>query len=90
MAAKKKATISEDTQQALSALDWAVKHLQPEGRLPGEFTADEFRAKAGQIHGELSEYAVRALLNRSCKRGELVKRRSKIDGHVMNLYSRPQ
>lgn len=90
MAVKKKAVISAETKAALSALDWAVKHLQPDGRLPGEFTAVEFLEKSSKTNPDLTEYAVRSILKRAVAKGQIVKRLGKVGGHRVNFYNLPQ
>lgn len=91
MANTSKSKLSASTRNAVSALDWAVQNLQPEGVRPEEFTSAEYLQRLRTIEGrEITSATAYNLLARAVERKELVVRQGKGGGRRINFYSRPQ
>lgn len=91
MANTSKSKLSSTTRNAVSALDWAVQNLQPEGARPEEFTSAEYLQRLRSIEGkEITSSTAYNLLARAVERKELVVRQGKGGGRRINFYRRPQ
>lgn len=91
MANTSKSKLSVSTRNAVSALDWAVQNLQPEGARPEEFTSAEYLQRLRNAKGkDITNAVAYNLLARAVERKELVVRQGKGGGRRINFYSRPQ
>lgn len=84
--ATKKTTLSPETAQAISALDWAVKNLTSDGRVADEFSAADYRARMS-LTRPMTTAAARSLLARAVEVGKLSRRAGREDGRRVTFYS---
>jgi hypothetical protein len=73
----------------LSALQYALAELSADEKRDDEFSVDDFiRSLAAQ--GEpISVSSATSRLSTLITKGMLIKRKARVDGRVMNLYSKP-
>jgi hypothetical protein len=75
--------------QVMSALDYALEQTETVKRKDDEFTSSEFYnaliAKGVKISNSGAMYRLKEMV----ARGELVKRKTMINGATTNLYSKP-
>jgi hypothetical protein len=75
--------------QVMSALDYALEQTDTEKRKADEFTSSEYYRALIAKGVKISDSGAMYRLKEMVARGELVKRKTMINGATTNLYSKP-
>jgi hypothetical protein len=79
--------LNKKTTDALSGIDWAMRQMAAvDARADDEFTVEEFLIVYSSELPYTTADSVRHRLTRMVKEGVLTKRKSRIGGHLVNLY----
>lgn len=77
-----------NTQKILSSLDFALAELSTDQRREDEFSVDDFICSLAAQGEAVSVSSAVSRLNTLLTKGLLKKRKARMNGRVMNLFSR--
>jgi hypothetical protein len=79
----------QTTKTALSALDFALSELSAAEKREDEFSIDDFIQSLAAQGEAVSVSSATSRLSTLITKGMLIKRKARVDGRMMNLYSKP-